>query len=88
MLAHNYPRCSHSATFEFPVAETGAPEPAKKDDDKQASVDKDDDVKPDFGQSDNVDVDPNQGAINMGFDDKDEAPKGGKDKEDEEETKF
>ena len=71
------------------MAETGAPEPAKTDDDKQASVDKDDDVKPDFGQSDNVDVDPNQGAINMGFDDKDEdeAPKGGKDKEDEEVSK-
>ena len=33
----------------------------------------DDEAKPDFGQSDNIDVDPNQGAINMAFDDKDEA---------------
>ena len=44
---------------------------------------KDDDVKPDFGQSDNIDVDPNQGAINMAFDDKDEATGEGDEEEDE-----
>lgn len=49
------------------------PEPAKEDDD----------IKPDFGQSDNADVDPAQGAINMGFDDKDEAPGEGEEEEDE-----
>lgn len=49
------------------------PEPAKEDDD----------IKPDFGQSDNADVDPTQGAINMGFDDKDEAPGEGEKEEDE-----
>ena len=50
------------------------PEPAKEGDD----------VKPDFGQSDNVDVDPTQGAINMGFDDNDEPPAEETGKEDEE----
>lgn len=49
-------------------------EPAKKDDD----------VKPDFGQSDNIDVDPNQGAINMAFDDKDEATGEGDEEEEDE----
>ena len=62
---------SGPATIEFPVAET-APEPANEDD-----------VKPDFGQSDNIDVDPSQGAINMAFDDKDEATGEGDEEEDE-----
>jgi len=66
---------SGPATIEFPVAET-ALEPANEDD-----------VKPDFGQSDNIDVDPSQGAINMAFDDKDEATGEG-DEEEDEETKF
>ena len=58
--------------IEFTVPEP-APEPAKEDDD----------VKPDFGQSDNTNVDPNQGAINMAFDDKDEAPDEEEEEEDE-----
>ena len=38
-------------------------------------------AKPNFGQSDNSDADPTQGAINMGFDDKDEAADDKKEKE-------
>lgn len=45
---------------------------------------KEDDVKPDFGQSDNIDVDPNQGAINMAFDDTDEATGEGEEEEEDE----
>ena len=44
----------------------------------------DDHVKPDFGQSDNIDVDPNQGAINMAFDDNDEATDEGDEEEEDE----
>ncbi|XP_078369902.1 uncharacterized protein LOC144653707 isoform X2 [Oculina patagonica] len=64
-------------TMEFPAAYV-PPEPAKESDD----------VKPDLGQSDNVDVDPTQGAINLAFDDEYVTLAEGKDKEDEEETKF
>ena len=59
------------------------PEPAKEDD-KPALEGADEDSKPDFGQSDDKDEDPTQGAINLGFDDQDEAPGKEKDKEDEE----
>lgn len=48
---------------------------------------KEDDVKPDFGQSDNIDVDPNQGAINMAFDDTDEATGEGEEEEEEDEVR-
>ena len=64
---------SSPATIEFPVPES-TNEPEKVDDD----------VKPDFGQSDNIDVDPNQGAINMAFDDNDEATGEGDEEEDDE----
>lgn len=44
-----------------------------EDDDKAApAVAADERPKPDFSQSDGSDVDPNKGAINLGFDDKDE----------------
>ena len=55
------------------------PEP-EKDENQQGPAAADEvsgkeDEKPDFGQSDSSDADPNQGAINLGFDIKDEASK-------------
>lgn len=62
------------------------PEPAKEEDDKPASGGDDEEIKPDFGQSDHKDEDPTQGAINLAFEARDEAPGHGKEKD--EETKF
>ena len=55
------------------------PEPEKDENDQGPAIADEvsgkEDEKPDFGQSDSSDADPNQGAINLGFDDEDEASK-------------
>ncbi|KAM7450796.1 hypothetical protein ABFA07_001495 [Porites harrisoni] len=77
-----------SKEFDYPAKEQ--PPDTQTDNNNQAptgddDVSEDEKVKPDFGQSDSGDADPNEGAINLGFDD-DEAQK--EEKKKEEETKF
>lgn len=82
------PTFTSSVTIMLTPDETS---PAKRfeysteDDDKAApAVAADERPKPDFSQSDGSDVDPNKGAINLGFDDKDEPDR----ENGEEETQF
>ena len=72
-----------SKELDYPAKEQ--PPDTQTDNNNQAptgddDVSEDEKVKPDFGQSDSGDADPNEGAINLGFDD-DEAQKEEKKKE-------